>query len=279
MTPVPLVALDLDRTLIYSRAAFALGPPPATEELVVVERDGAGRPMSYLTAGGVTALAALAGAATVVPTTTRGTAQYARVVVPGWTPRYAVTANGGEILVGGEPDLAWRARVRAALDTGSAPYAEVAAHVAAVAEAPWCAKFREVHGLFCYLVVDRPALPPTVSADLAAWTARRRWQVSLQGRKLYVVPQPLTKSAAVAEIAARTGATTLLAAGDSLLDAELLEAADAAVRPAHGELHDTGYYRPHLHITRTPGVHAAEELLRWLHTSATSPGLVSPRRG
>jgi hypothetical protein len=275
-----LVALDLDRTVIYSRAAFALGPAPAAEELVVVERADGGRPMSYLTAGGVTALAALTRAVVVVPTTTRSTVQYARVAVPGWTPRYAVTANGGEILVGGEPDQAWRATVGAALATGCAPYAEVAAHVAALAGAPWCAKFREVHDLFCYLVVDRPALPPTFAADLAAWAAPRGWRVSLQGRKLYAVPRPLTKSAAVAEIAARTGAPAVLAAGDSLLDAELLDAADAAVRPAHGELHDTNYHRPHLHVTRTAGIHAAEELLHWLHTTATNPrAAVSSRRG
>ncbi|NED85314.1 hypothetical protein G3I76_35170, partial [Streptomyces sp. SID11233] len=56
--------------------------------------------------------------------------------------------------------------------------------------------------------------------------------------KLYAVPRALTKSAALNEVAARTGATLTLAAGDSLLDADLLTAADRAWRPGHGELAD-----------------------------------------
>jgi hypothetical protein len=88
--------------------------------------------------------------------------------------------------------------------------------------------------------------------------------VSLQGRKVYAVPAGLTKSAAAAEVVARCGGGPLLAAGDSLLDADLLDAADAAIRPAHGELADSGFTRPHVVVTATTGVHAGEELLHWL---------------
>ncbi|MDN5861397.1 MAG: HAD family hydrolase, partial [Pseudonocardia sp.] len=99
---------------------------------------------------------------------------------------------------------------------------------------------------------------------LAAWCAPRGWQVSLQGRKVYAVPVPLTKSAAAREVLRRTGGATLLAAGDSLLDADLLDAADAAVRPAHGELADTGWTRPHVAVTAARGGWAGEEILAWL---------------
>jgi hypothetical protein len=103
--------------------------------------------------------------------------------------------------------------------------------------------------------------------------------VSLQGRKVYAVPAGLTKSAAAAEVVARCGGGLLLAAGDSLLDADLLEAADAAVRPAHGELADSGFTRPHLTVTAATGAAAGAELLGWLRdrAAAAAPTTVSGR--
>jgi hypothetical protein len=66
----------------------------------------------------------------------------------------------------------------------------------------------------------------------------------------------------------------LLAAGDSLLDADLLEAADAAIRPAHGELADTGWIRPHVAVTAARGGWAGAEILAWLRerSAATVTG-------
>ncbi len=99
--------------------------------------------------------------------------------------------------------------------------------------------------------------------------------MSLQGRKVYAVPRPLTKSAAAAEVLARVGGGPLLAAGDSLLDADLLAAADAAIRPAHGELADVGFTRSHLAVTRATGVLAGAELLEWLVDRAAAALSVS----
>jgi hydroxymethylpyrimidine pyrophosphatase-like HAD family hydrolase len=85
----------------------------------------------------------------------------------------------------------------------------------------------------------------------------------LQGRKLYFVPRALTKSAAVAEIARRTDAGPILAAGDSLLDADLLEAADRGIVARHGELVASGWTAPHVSVTSEIGVRAGEEIVRW----------------
>jgi hypothetical protein len=87
--------------------------------------------------------------------------------------------------------------------------------------------------------------------------------VSLQGRKLYLVPTPLTKSSAVAEVARRTGTTFMLAAGDSLLDIDLLEAADRGVHPGHGEIADSGWSAPTVDALTATGLRAGEEILRW----------------
>ena len=162
--------------------------------------------------------------------------------LPGRPARYAIAANGGQLLVDGVPDPAWTAAVRARL-AGCAPLTAVEAELRA-RSGPFVLNLRTASELFAYAVVDRAALPAGWVDELSAWCARHGWAVSLQGRKVYAVPRPLTKSAAAAEVLARVGGGPLLAAGDSLLDADLLTAADAAIRPAHGELADAGFAPP-----------------------------------
>jgi hypothetical protein len=266
-----IICVDLDRTLIYSANALDL---PATEKprLRCVEsyRDA---PLSYMTKTAAGLLRDLHTHAAVVPTTTRTPEQLARVRLPGGPSGYAIASNGGHLIVDGEPDRAWTAQVTARL-AGCAPLTEVEAHLRTTA-GPFVLALRVASGLFCYAVVDRAAVPDGWVDALAAWSAPRGWAVSLQGRKVYAVPRPLTKSAAAAEVRHRLGGGPLLAAGDSLLDADLLDVADAAIRPAHGELAEAGFTRDHLTVTGTTGVRAGEEMLAWMHarvrTGRTSP--------
>ncbi|MFD7895620.1 HAD family hydrolase [Streptomyces sp. NPDC059743] len=269
--PVPvLVASDLDRTLIYSAAALQLPMPDAeAPRLLCVEVYGS-KPLSFLTETAAGLLEGLARTTVFVPTTTRTREQYGRVHLPGPAPRFAICANGGHLLVDGVSDPAWQARVADRLADECAPLAEVRAHLLAAADPAWLLKERIAEDLFAYLVVDRTLLPEGWVKELSGWAEGRGWTVSLQGRKIYAVPQPLTKSAAMREVARRTGAELTLAAGDSLLDADLLLAADRAWRPGHGELADTGWSAPHVDVLEETGVAAGEEILRRLTLAATA---------
>ena len=75
----------------------------------------------------------------------------------------------------------------------------------------------------------------------------------------------LCKGAAARSLADRLG-VPLLAAGDSLLDAALLTAADVAIRPAHGELHHTRF--DGAAVTSASGADAAQEILAFLGAQA-----------
>ena len=263
-----VVCVDLDRTVIYSAAALDLPMPDAEAPRLLCVEVYRGVPLSFLTEAAAQAWRALQDVATVVPTTTRTPEQLARVHLPGRPARYAIAANGGHVLVDGVPDPAWAAAVRARL-TGCAPLATGEAQLRA-RRGPFVRSLRAASELFAYAVVDRAALPAGWVAELAQWCAARGWTVSLQGRKVYAVPRPLTKSAAAAEVLRRDGGGPLLAAGDSLLDADLLTAADAAIRPVHGELADTGFTADRLAVTRAGGVLAGEELLGWLRDRAAA---------
>ncbi len=252
-----LVAVDLDQTVVFSRrSAGEAGPSVVVEHLD-------GEPLSSMTVGAVRAYRSLAAASTLVPVTTRTVAQYERIALP-VPATYAVCANGGVLLRDGVRDAAWTDWVAEGC-AASAPLADVLARLST--DEPWVRLVRSADDLFAYLVAhERAGIPAGWLAALTADLAPLGWSVSLQGRKVYAVPDGLSKAAAARRLADLLGSPVLLAAGDSLLDRPLLEIAvasgGAAVRPAHGELHELGFTG--CHVTTASGARAGEELLRWL---------------
>ncbi|MFF8400359.1 MULTISPECIES: HAD family hydrolase [unclassified Streptomyces] len=257
-----LVASDLDRTLIYSAAALALTMPDARAPRLLCVEVHEARPLSFMTETAAQLLTDLGDTALFMPTTTRTRKQYQRINLPGPAPKYAICANGGHLLVDGVTDADWHTGVQARLADECAPLDEIREHLLRTADPVWVRKHRVAEDLFAYLVVERELLPEEWVKELAAWAENRGWTVSLQGRKIYAVPKPLTKSAAVREVARRTGAELTLAAGDSLLDADLLLAADRGWRPGHGELADTDWTAPQISALPERGVLAGERITR-----------------
>jgi hypothetical protein len=254
-----VLATDLDRTMIYSKGARALGADDAPTVCVEVHD---GKQAAFMTAAAAKQLGDLAERALVVPVTTRIVDQYRRVLLPGPQPRFAIAANGGALLVDGKADRVWTRRVEARL-AGMFPLDEVWEQMSHVCRPEFTIKLRNASGLFCYAVVHPHRLPAGFVDDVAGWTAERGWRTSLQGRKLYFVPDGLTKSAAIAEVRNRAEAELLLAAGDSLLDVDLLLAADHGIHPRHGELHDQGWSAPTVQTTAASGIAAGEQIVQW----------------
>ncbi|PRY67143.1 hydroxymethylpyrimidine pyrophosphatase-like HAD family hydrolase [Glaciihabitans tibetensis] len=261
LSDVPLVACDLDRTLIYSSRAFWLTTPDADAPPIVVSEVYQGVPISYMTRAAEQLLRELTTTATFVPVTTRTVAQYSRVRLPGGVPRFAITTNGGTILSHGEVDVSWSESLRARLTDEAAPLPEVRSLLEDPAASGWIQRVHTAEDLFSYAIIDRDAMPSEWIAGLHAQCAALGWTVSVQGRKLYCVPDAVNKSAAVAEVRRRLGSPPVIAAGDSLLDQRMLEEAQVAFRPAHGELDEAGFVGPNLTVTTARGILAGEELL------------------
>ena len=115
-----LVATDLDGTVLFSERAMGV---PLPDRLTPVDVVGE-RIYAYMTDTVVAVWTRLARAGALVPATTRSVPQYTRLRLPGPAPRYAVTCNGGRLLVDGEPDPAWERTVRATLAAGGARFDE-----------------------------------------------------------------------------------------------------------------------------------------------------------
>ena len=252
-----MIASDLDRTLIYSSAAMRLGEPVLAPVCVEIYE---GRKTSFVSPIALAGLAEVSQRVDVVPTTTRTVAQYERISLPGVRTPFAITTNGGRLLVDGVPCPDWDREVAGRL-ADSAAYDDVSLALAGPLDRPWVLKVRDAEALFVYTVFDRTLAEPDWFAELDSVAVRLGWSLSVQGRKAYVVPSALTKEAALAEVVRRTGAARVVAAGDSLLDRGILEAADVAIRPAHGELHDAGWSPPGLIVTSRSGGGAAEEIV------------------
>jgi hypothetical protein len=261
MSHLTVIASDLDRTFIYSRSAYTANDYERQDDVCVEELNG--QPFSHITAKAARALESLGQTAFLIPTTTRTLEQMARVVLPGPPSRYVITTNGGHLLVDGLSDPQWADDVARVLAETSHPIDEMWRYLSAACQQPWTLKFTRADNLFCYAVIDRHSVPKLFFSDIAAWCAVRGWATSLQGRKLYFVPTGLTKSAAVGEVVDRHGGGPFIAAGDSLLDAELLLAAEAGMRPAHGELDEQGWNAPHVDITTHQGMVAGQEIAEW----------------
>jgi hypothetical protein len=261
-----LAACDLDGTLIYSESVRnGLG---SDSGFICVEFRR-GQPWSYVSAGAAAEMAELAGSLLLVPATTRTREQYARLRLPGPPPSYAICANGGHLLVDGVTDDDWHREVRRRLGATTAPLPEILAHIRDETSRTSTVTVRTVEGMFGYIIArDRRSFPREWLTELAEWAEGLGWRLSASGSKIHVVPCGLTKSAAVAEVARRTSARRVLAAGDSLLDADMLRLAEHGIHPAHGELAASGWSHPSVVMTHSAGAAAGDEILRWLRRMA-----------
>ncbi|MCR1161667.1 HAD family hydrolase [Paenarthrobacter sp. UW852] len=260
--PPVMFASDLDRTLIYSANSMLLQGEDHEAPPMVVAEVYNGSPLTYMTRRAASLLTEIAGAGVFVPVTTRTQAQFGRVQLPGRGQGYAVTTNGAVLLHDGEIDQSWRRQIQRSLQGGSAPFEEIRRRLTRLTAAQGVLRVHSAEDVFVYAIVDRANLAVEDLQELTQWCKVRGWNTSLQGRKLYCVPDSVSKEGAVAEIRRRTGARTLVTAGDSLLDAGLLEAGDVAFRPAHGELAESEFVTPNLRVTSSVGLLAGEEILR-----------------
>ena len=199
-----MIASDLDRTLIYSPSALQLATTDETTPNLVSVEILEGRPHSFTSLAATRRLAELSEVATFVPTTTRTMAQYLRVRFPGVTSKYAITSNGGNILVDGVPDEAWHRSTESAIAACDATLAEVKHELRARSQDDWAIKRRVGDDLFCYIVVELRLLPDGFIESWTQWCNERGWKVSVQGRKIYAIPEPLSKERAMLAVARRS---------------------------------------------------------------------------
>ena len=266
-----LFASDLDQTLIYSHRSLI--NQEINQEILPVEWSGE-RVISFMTPSALSALEEISQRALFVPVTTRTKLQYQRINFLGYhiTHQYAVTSNGGKIFSEGREDEDWAQYILAGRDMCMAAQ-DLIHKFDEIAHPSWVIKDsgKLADNLFYYCLIDREKIPLTELAAFKLWASNNQWELSVQGRKLYLVPRNVNKKSAVQYIKDKEGMSRVVAAGDSLLDLDMLKAADLALAPAHGELYSL-YLQgipglEKIRFTQISGIEAAEEILEsvpWL---------------
>ncbi|EIT86201.1 hypothetical protein A374_06366 [Fictibacillus macauensis ZFHKF-1] len=251
-----IFASDLDRTLLYSKASAARD----CEDMIVMEMLEQ-QPISYMTKEALAQLQQLHSEMLFIPVTTRTVEQYERISflqASGIAPKYAVTSNGGNIIIDGKIDREWKRHIAQKMQTTCITIMDVRKKFQEIS-GDWILKERTADELFFYCVIDRSKLPQEDVETFCSWAKEQGWESSLQGRKLYFVPSAVNKYEPIAYIQTLENEPQYMAAGDSQLDYCLLAQATHAFVPAHGELADNPH--PFLETTQR-GAAAAYEILQ-----------------
>jgi len=255
-----LITRDFDGTLIFS-VAFLANWPTATPLRDVELYQG--RNISVMAEEVRRSLAQLSRQVTLVPTTTRTRAQLRRLDL-GFTARYEVCSSGAAILEHDERDAEWDATVRALVAAECMSYDEATASFGSWVGKSWMRQLRDAEGVFLIASVNSSALPQEEVEALTESLLVGNWRVVHQGSKVYALPRVITKSAAAAHLTRRLGLSSddVWAAGDSVLDWDMLAHAGRAWTSVDGELASTGRRAPHLNVTVAHGVDSSVEIVR-----------------
>ena len=258
-----IFASDLDRTLIHPYRTL----PAARRDDAPVAEIYEGRPITVCSLTTLEYLDQLAALDAFVAVTTRSLHQLQRVE-PIWERArrsWAICANGATLLAHGEVDREWKAIVDELCRGCAAPAEATDALHAAFGPCDadgWLLRVRDCDERFIYAICELERLPDGLAAAAADAMRPLGWEAVLHGRKLYLLPTGLTKLRCVEHLAERAGASRVLAAGDSLLDADLLAAADVAWCPRDAELVTWDAVPDGVRVTEGEHIDAAEEIAR-----------------
>jgi len=258
-----LFASDLDRTLIYSKKSR--GQEVGEQDILAVEWVD-DKPVAFMTKKGIELFRSLPADLNFVPVTTRTAPQYQRVtglIDASEPPTYAIVSNGAVILENGEPIAEWSNKVKDQLQRDCTSIEHVMPQLESYAKKGCVVEVKQAESWFVYMIVDEKTFQVEDIELLSQIFYQQGFTLSHQGRKLYIMPNCINKSTALLFVKERIAASTVIAAGDSLLDLDMVIGADQGFIPSHGEAarHNQAL-PPHVSITAHSGVLAGEEILK-----------------
>lgn len=268
-----MFASDLDQTLIYSYRTFM---NEKVDEPIRPLEWLDDRYISYMTQYSLSKLKEISRELLFVPVTTRTKLQYQRIDFREYdiSYQYAVTSNGGTIFNMGIEDQDWMQQVSNGRNNCLAAE-DLISKFNEIRHPSWVIKDsgKLADDLFYYCLIEREKIPLGELAAFKLWARENNWELSVQGRKLYLVPINVNKKAAIQYIKEKERIDQVVAAGDSLLDFDMLKAADFAIAPAHGELYSLYLQRisglEKIRFTQKGGIKAGEEILEYVAESVS----------
>lgn len=255
-----LFTSDLDRTLIYS--SRMIEAYPVLGSIREVEKKD-GKTISYMSEQAMELLKTVHYEHHFIPVTTRAVHQYKRIQFfqEELQPKYAITSNGGTIIIDGKVDEEWKKILHRKISQSSILQKDVLKLFAQLRHSSWVESEHYVDQSFFMFRIRRDYMPTDEIDQLADLLYQKGWKLYLHGPKLYLLPIHLTKANAIDHIKQYIDFDLQIAAGDSVMDYDMLAASTIGYSFKHGDLFAEKAQDQHIRWIQQLGIHASEELL------------------
>lgn len=252
-----VLTTDLDRTFIFSKQTVSC----SDNELVCIEKLD-GQDLSYISKNVQMQMERLDDTQLIIPVTTRSLSQYERIEVfqKAYNPKFAIAANGGIVLKNGKRDTQWDEIITSNLQE-SISFEQMSKHFSQDWQHPMFRSIASADQLFYVLMLIEEKVDKFWLEALSRRIQKVGWKSYINGRKLYVLPKELTKQSAVQYVLEQLEYNVHFAAGDSIMDLGMLQLAEKAFTPKHGELYKNYTLDEHIYTPIGTGVSFTENLL------------------
>lgn len=255
-------ASDLDRTLIFSKKFFAeQGETPT--DIFPIDKVG-DKEISYISNTGYANLQRINRAIEFIPVTSRTTEEYHRVFnAHTMQPKYAIVSSGGKILKNGIEDEEWNSIVNNNISEVKNTIQTISEKLTQHIPTEMIRDVRFSEDLFWRILLHDNSMVSQLLNDHSDSFKDAGYELSATGSRIYIVPRFVTKWGALEFLLNKIKATKVIAAGDSLMDLEMIQMADIGITSPHGEIYEVGNDKDlkDLFITKNIGVPAGEEIL------------------
>ena len=210
---------DLDSTMIFSYK-HDIGPDKRNVEIYY------DREISFITEKTYELMKKVKERVLFVPTTTRSVEQYNRIDLGIGPVKYALTCNGGILLVNGIEDENWYQESKELIEPSVEEMHKAMDWLAQDARTTFEVRF--IRDLFVFTKCDHPE---EVVAQLRKMLNTELVDAFHTGIKVFVVPKELNKGKAIARFRNRVASEYIIAAGDTEFDISMFEEAEIAIAP------------------------------------------------
>lgn len=247
---------DLDRSIIYSKRF--LGENSKELEIEVYK----GENISYISRKTVNLIKKINKNSCFIPTTTRTIEQFKRIEFAkyGLNFKYAITSNGGNILINGEIDKDYKIFIEKKLEQ-SLSIDDTIKLLQKYKSLDGIKKIRKAEELFFYIVVDKEEFDLKSIEGFIREIKGLNWDTYINGTKVYFVPSALKKSTAIKYICDKLNYKQTFAIGDSIMDKDMLEFCRRSYLLSHGDLVNMLQKENQFLVSKKSGFEGTEEVL------------------
>lgn len=255
---------DLDRTMICSKKLVGWDPKHICIEYID-DRD-----ISYISKESLDNLRKVTGSKIFIPTTTRNKEEFDRIDFKkfGVEFEYAITSNGACIWKNGKKLKSWENEVlkmkEKCMNIDDLVYKYNNSFHENISL--YIDKFRVVEDNFFYIVLKEDMSEINFLDDFISYLKKNGWTFFKNSKKIYFLPEGMTKENAIKFLMkTEFKSKNICALGDSSMDIGMLEIANKALVPRHGNI--ASYFNHNdLYITKTTGLDAVNEMLEVILT-------------